>query len=42
MRVLLLRGNPRRSGMTEYLVNLFARGVREVGNPVSRSHPLAS
>ena len=35
MKVLLLRGNPRKSGFTQYLVNLFAAGLREAGAQVT-------
>ena len=35
MKVLLVRGNPRKSGFTQYLVNLFATGLREAGAEVT-------
>jgi len=35
MKILLLRGNPRKNGFTEYLVNLFASGAREAGAQVT-------
>jgi putative NADPH-quinone reductase/putative sterol carrier protein len=35
MKVLLVRGNPRKNGFTEYLVNLFATGLREAGARVT-------
>jgi multimeric flavodoxin WrbA/putative sterol carrier protein len=35
MKVLLVRGNPRKNGFTQYLVNLFATGLREAGAAVS-------
>ena len=31
MKVLMLRGNPRKNGVTERLADLFARGLRESG-----------
>ena len=35
MKVLLVRGNPRKNGFTQYLVNLFATGLREAGASVT-------
>jgi multimeric flavodoxin WrbA len=35
MKVLLVRGNPRKNGFTQFLVNLFATGLREAGAEVS-------
>jgi multimeric flavodoxin WrbA/putative sterol carrier protein len=35
MKVLLVRGNPRKNGFTQYLVNLFANGLREAGAQVT-------
>jgi multimeric flavodoxin WrbA len=35
MKVLLVRGNPRKNGFTQYLVNLFAAGLREAGATVT-------
>ena len=35
MKVLLVRGNPRKNGFTHYLVNLFATGLREAGAQVT-------
>jgi len=35
MKVLLVRGNPRKNGFTQYLVNLFANGLREAGAEVT-------
>ena len=35
MKVLLVRGNPRKSGFTQYLVNRFATGLREAGASVT-------
>jgi len=35
MNVLLVRGNPRKNGFTQYLVNLFATGLREAGARVT-------
>ena len=34
MKVLMLRGNPRKNGVTERLADLFARGLRESGAQV--------
>ncbi|HUI93423.1 MAG TPA: NAD(P)H-dependent oxidoreductase [Chitinivibrionales bacterium] len=31
MKLLLLRGNPRKNGFTRYLTDLFVKGVREAG-----------
>ncbi|HPA20820.1 MAG TPA: NAD(P)H-dependent oxidoreductase [Verrucomicrobiae bacterium] len=35
MKVLLVRGNPRKSGFTQYLVDLFASGLRDAGAQVT-------
>ncbi len=35
MNVLLVRGNPRKNGFTQYLVNLFATGLREAGAEIT-------
>jgi multimeric flavodoxin WrbA/putative sterol carrier protein len=35
MKVLLVRGNPRKNGFTQYLVSLFAAGLRESGAQVT-------
>ena len=35
MKVLLVRGNPRKNGFTQYLVNLFAAGLLEAGARVT-------
>ena len=35
MKVLLARGNPRKNGFTQYLVNLFAAGLRQAGARVT-------
>ncbi len=35
MKVLLVRGNPRKNGFTQYLVNLFATGLREAGAEIT-------
>ena len=34
MKVLLVRGNPRKNGFTQFLTNLFLQGLREVGASV--------
>lgn len=31
MKVMIVRGNPRKNGFTQFLMNLFAAGVREAG-----------
>jgi multimeric flavodoxin WrbA/putative sterol carrier protein len=35
MKVMLVRGNPRKNGFTQYLTNLFLQGLREVGATVT-------
>ena len=35
MKVMLVRGNPRKNGFTQYLVNLFATGLLEAGARVT-------
>ena len=35
MKVLLLRANPRKTGYTQRLADLFAQGLREVGAEVA-------
>jgi len=35
MKVLLVRANPRKTGFTQYLTNLFAQGLREAGATVT-------
>ena len=35
MKALLVRANPRKNGFTQFLTNLFAQGLREVGAEVS-------
>ncbi len=35
MKILIVRGNPRKSGFTQYLTNLFAAGAREAGAEVA-------
>ena len=35
MKVLLVRGNPRKSGFTQYLVDLFAGGLRDAGAQIT-------
>ena len=35
MNVLLVRGNPRKNGFTQYLVNLFAAGLSDAGAKVT-------
>ena len=39
MKVLLLRGNPRKTGYTQRLVGLFLQGLRETGAEITDTEP---